>query len=331
MKNSSKLYNAIEKKVLILDGAMGSLIQTYKLNEKVFRGERFKDWHINLKGNYDILSITQPDIIKDVHKQYLEAGADIITTNTFNANLISMEDYDMHNFDLVYEMNLKSVQIARSICDEFSEKNKDKFRFVAGSVGPTNRTLSILGNDKNSTKRAVNFNYFVEAYTPQIKALLDGGADIILIETVVDTLVAKAALYVVQREAKERNIVIPIMLSGVFIDKVGITLSGKTIEDFISYFSNVELLTIGLNCSSAKSIFAQIEKIAKKSNFKISAYPNAGMPNKFGEYEETPQKMTIQIKQFLDNSYVNIVGGCCGTTPEHICEVAKLVENKACL
>ena len=328
MINSNKLYTTLENKVLVLDGAMGSLIQTHKLDEKGFRGKQFKDWHLDVKGNNDLLSLTQPDIIKSIHIQYLEAGADIIETNTFNANLISMEDYDMHQYDLVYEMNLKSAQIARGVCDEFSKKNKDKFRFVAGSIGPTNKTASMSPDVEDPGKRAVTFDDVVEAYTPQIKGLLDGGADIILIETVFDTLIAKAALFAVQQEAKERNIVIPIMVSGTVTDKSGRTLSGQTVEAFISSLSHVDLLTIGLNCSTgASDMLPHIAEMSKKSNFKISAHPNAGMPNQFGEYDETPDKMAVQVKKFLDNSYVNIIGGCCGTTPEHIREISKLTEN----
>ncbi len=328
MKNSSKLYSALKSRVLVLDGAMGSLIQTHKLDENGFRGEQFKNWHLDVKGNNDLLSITQPQIIESIHSQYLEAGADIVETNTFNANLISMEDYDMHTYDLVYEMNFKSAQIARKVCDDFSDKNPTKFRFVAGSMGPTNKTASMSPDVEDPGKRAVTFDDVVAGYTPQIKGLLDGGADIILVETVFDTLIAKAALFAVQREAEERNIVIPIMVSGTVTDKSGRTLSGQTVEAFISSLSHVDLLTIGLNCSTgASDMLPHIAEMSEKSNFKISAHPNAGMPNQFGEYDETPEKMAIQVKQFLDNSYVNIIGGCCGTTPEHIREIAKLAEQ----
>lgn len=328
MTNSNKLYTALNNKVLVLDGAMGSLIQSYKLSEDDFRGKRFANYHLDLKGNNDLLSITQPKVIEEIHKKYLEAGADIIETNTFNANLISMEDYDMHKYDLVYEMNLASASIARKLCDEFSEKNPAKFRFVAGSMGPTNKTASMSPDVEDPGKRAITFDDVVAAYTPQIRGLLDGGADIILIETVFDTLIAKAALYAVQQEAEKRNIKIPIMVSGTVVDKSGRTLSGQTVEAFISSLSHVDLLTIGLNCSTgAHDMLPHIAEMAEKSNFKISAHPNAGMPNQFGDYEETPDKMAVQVKQFLDNSYVNIIGGCCGTTPEHIHQIAKLAEK----
>ncbi|NPA45134.1 MAG: methionine synthase [Chlorobi bacterium] len=328
MKNSEKLYNALKNRVLVLDGAMGSLIQSYKLSEDDFRGERFANYHLDLSGNNDLLSITQPKVIEEIHRKYLEAGADIIETNTFNANLISMEDYDMHQYDLVYEMNLASAKIARKLCDEFSEKNPNKFRFVAGSVGPTNKTASMSPDVEDPGKRAVTFDDVVASYTPQIKGLLDGGADIILIETIFDTLIAKAALFALQSEAEKRNIKIPIMVSGTVTDKSGRTLSGQTVEAFISSLSHVDLLTIGLNCSTgAHDMLPHIAEMSEKSNFKISAHPNAGMPNQFGEYDETPDKMAIQVKQFLDNSYVNIIGGCCGTTPEHIREIVKLAKK----
>ncbi|MCF6366863.1 MAG: methionine synthase [Bacteroidales bacterium] len=328
MKNSNKLYTALKNKVLVLDGAMGSLIQSYKLSEKDFRGKRFADYHLDLKGNNDLLSITQPQVIEEIHRKYLEVGADILETNTFNANLISMEDYDMHQYDLVYEMNLKSAQIARNLCDEFSEKNLEKFRFVAGSVGPTNKTASMSPDVENPGMRAVNFDDVVDCYIPQIRGLLDGGADIILIETIFDTLNAKAALFAVQNEAEKRNIKIPIMVSGTVTDKSGRTLSGQTVGAFISSLSHIDLLTIGLNCSTgAHDMLPHIVEMSEKSNFKISAHPNAGMPNQFGEYDETPDKMAIQIKQFLDSSYVNIIGGCCGTTPEHIREIVKIADK----
>ncbi len=328
MKNSNKLYTALKNRVLVLDGAMGSLIQSYKLSEADFRGTRFVNYHLDLKGNNDLLSITQPKIIEEIHKKYLEVGADIIETNTFNANLISMEDYDMHQYDLVYEMNFASAKIARNLCDEFSERNPDKFRFVAGSVGPTNKTASMSPDVEDPGKRAVTFDDVVASYSPQIRGLLDGGVDIILIETIFDTLIAKAALFALQSETEKRNIKIPIMISGTVTDKSGRTLSGQTVEAFISSLSHVDLLTIGLNCSTgAHDMLPHIAEISEKSNFKISAHPNAGMPNQFGEYDETPEKMAVQVKQFLDNSYVNIIGGCCGTTPEHIREIVKLADK----
>ncbi|MCD4792951.1 MAG: methionine synthase [Bacteroidales bacterium] len=328
MKNSKKLYKVINNKVLVLDGAMGSLIQSYNLTEEDFRGKRFKDYHLDLKGNNDLLSITRPDIIEEIHGKYLEAGADIVETNTFNANLISMEDYDMNQYNLVYEMNLKSAQIARKICDKYSEQNPDKFCFVAGATGPTNKTASMSPDVEDPGKRAVTFDDVVAGYTPQIRGLLDGGSDIILIETIFDTLIAKAALYCVQQEAEKRNIKIPIMISGTVTDKSGRTLSGQTTEAFISSLSHVDLLTVGLNCSTgASDMLPHIAEMSKKSSFKICAYPNAGMPNQFGEYDETPKKMAVQIKQFLDSSYVNIIGGCCGTTPEHIREIVKLADK----
>lgn len=326
MKNNQILYREIEKRILVLDGAMGTMIQRYKLSESDFRGKRFQNFTSDLKGNNDLLSITRPDIIKEIHKKYLEAGADIIETNTFNANGISLEDYKMT--DLVYELNFESAKIAREICDKFSEENPEKFRFVAGAVGPTNKTASMSPDVENPAFRAVNFDDVVNAYKLQISGLLDGGSDIILIETIFDTLNAKAALYAVQIEAEKRNIKIPIMISGTVTDKSGRTLSGQTVEAFINSLSHVELLTIGLNCSTgAHDMLPHIIEMSEKSNFKISAYPNAGMPNELGQYDETPEKMAIQIKQFVENSHINIIGGCCGTTPEHIAKIAETVKN----
>jgi 5-methyltetrahydrofolate--homocysteine methyltransferase len=324
MRNNHVLYNCLNEKILVLDGAMGSLIQSFGLTEKDFRGERFKDHHIDLKGNNDLLCIIRPDIIKGIHEQYLEAGADIIETNTFNANKISMEDYDMQ--DLVYEMNFEAAKIAHNACKTFN--TEDKPRFVAGAIGPTNKTASMSSNVEDPGHRDVSFDDVVDAYTPQINGLLDGGADIILIETIFDTLNAKAALFALQSIAEDRNEKIPVMISGTVTDKSGRTLSGQTIEAFLNSMSHVDLLTIGLNCSTgAKDMLPHIVEMSQKSGFKISAYPNAGMPNQFGEYDETPLLMADQVKPLLDNSHVNIIGGCCGTTPEHIAELVKIAET----
>lgn len=326
MKNSEKLYKALSERILVLDGAMGTMIQRYKLEENDFRGERFSNHSVDLKGNNDLLSLVRPDIIEEIHAKYLEAGADIIETNTFNANGISMQDFFMEN--LVYEMNFRSAKIAREICDKFSRENPEKFRFVAGAIGPTNKTASMSPDVEKPEFRAVTFDDVLKAYEMQIKGLLDGGADILLIETIFDTLNAKAALYAVQVEAEKRNIKIPIMISGTVTDKSGRTLSGQTVEAFINSLSHVELLTIGLNCSTgAHDMLPHIIEMAEKSNFKISAYPNAGMPNELGQYDETPEKMSQQIKKFVENSHINIIGGCCGTTPEHIAKIAETVKN----
>jgi 5-methyltetrahydrofolate--homocysteine methyltransferase len=323
-KKRQDLYKLIKEKVLVLDGAMGSLIQSYGLSEYDFRGERFKDHKFDLKGNNDLLSIIRPDIILEIHKQYLEAGSDIIETNTFNANRISMADYGMQN--IVYEMNVAAADIALKACEEFSSKQKP--RFVAGAIGPTNKTASMSPDVEDPGFREVSFDDIIEAYTPQINGLLDGGADIILIETVFDTLNAKAALYAVQSIAEERGIKLPVMISGTVADKSGRTLSGQTVEAFINSMSHVDLLTIGLNCSfGAKEMLPHIIEMSKKSSFNISAYPNAGMPDQFGEYDETPKKMAIQVKPLLENAHVNIIGGCCGTTPDHIKKIAKLAEK----
>ncbi len=323
MKNSKQLYRQLAKNVLVLDGAMGTMIQQYKLSEADFRGERFKNWHCDVKGNNDLLSITRPEVIKAIHAEYLTAGSDIIETNTFNANTISMEDYDMQEF--VYEINLAAAKLAVEVCGEFIQKTPNKFRFVAGSIGPTNKTASMSADVENPGHRAVSFDDVVNCYIPQIKGLLDGGADILMIETIFDTLNAKAALYAVQNEAQLRNIKIPVMISGTVTDKSGRTLSGQTVEAFINSLSHVELLSIGLNCSTgAHDMLPHIAEMAKKSKFRISAYPNAGMPNQFGEYDETPEKMGKQIQDFLDAGHLNLIGGCCGTSPAHIKVIAQI-------
>jgi len=326
MKNSKQLYNQLSKKVLVLDGAMGTMIQKYKLTEADFRGERFKNYHKDVKGNNDLLSITQPHVIKAIHSEYLEAGSDVIETNTFNANIISMGDYEME--DLVYEMNLASAKLAVEVADEFTKKNTNKKRFVAGSIGPTNKTASMSSEVEDPGHREVSFDDVANSYTPQIKGLLDGGADILMIETIFDTLNAKAALYAVQEEAENRGSKIPIMISGTVTDKSGRTLSGQTVEAFINSLSHVELLSIGLNCSTGThDMFPHIAEMAKKSKFRISAYPNAGMPNQFGEYDETPEKMGVQIQDLLDAGHLNLIGGCCGTSPAHIKVIAEIADN----
>ncbi len=326
MKNTKTLYNALENRILILDGAMGTMIQQYKLTEKDFRGNCFIDSEFEQKGNNDLLSITQPKIISEIHRKYLEAGADIIETNTFNSNSISMQDYGME--DLVYELNFASAEIAREIADKYTEKTPKKPRFVAGSIGPTNKTASMSPDVENPGYRVVSFDDFVKSYTVQINGLLAGGVDIILIETIFDTLNAKAALYAVQKIAEERNIKIPVMISGTVADKSGRTLSGQKIDAFVNSLSHIDLLSIGLNCSfGAKDMLPHIIELGQKTNFKISAYPNAGMPNRFGEYDQTPEIMAERISEMITGNHVNIIGGCCGTSPEHIKAISKLAEN----
>ncbi len=316
----------LEKRVLVIDGAMGSMIQQYKLTEKDFRGKRFADWHKDLQGNNDLLSITKPEIIKTIHKEYLKAGADIIETNTFSATSIAMADYGME--DLAYELNFESAKIAKESIQEFQKDFGDKTpRFVAGAFGPTNRTLSLSPNVNDPGYRAITFDELVEAYTVQAKGLIDGGADLLLVETIFDTLNAKAALFAIQDVCKEKNIKMPVMVSGTITDASGRTLSGQTTEAFLNSVSHIDLLSVGLNCAlGAKDMRPYLEELSNKAPFYVSAYPNAGLPNQFGEYDQDAHEMGHQIEDFLKAGFINIVGGCCGTTPEHIKRIAELAK-----
>jgi 5-methyltetrahydrofolate--homocysteine methyltransferase len=326
MSNKSKIYEELEKRVLILDGAMGTMIQQYDLEEKDFRGERFKSSTICLKGNNDLLSLTQPHIIREIHEAYLEAGADIIETNTFNANAISQADYNLQK--LVYELNLKSARIAKEVAEHSTSKTPQKPRFVAGALGPTNKTASLSPDINNPGFRAASFDDFYKAYYEQAEGLLDGGADILLVETIFDTLNAKAALQAINDILRTRNVEIPVMVSVTISDVSGRTLSGQTTEAFLYSVSHIDLLSIGFNCAlGAKELRPFVEELSQKASFFTSVYPNAGLPNQFGEYEDTPEKMGVYIKDFLDNRFVNIVGGCCGTTPDHIRKFAELASN----
>ncbi len=326
-KQKYNVFTEIEKRILVLDGAMGSLIQEYKLSEEDFKGERFKDFPVDLKGNNDLLSITRPDVIKAIHEKYLEAGADIIETNTFNATAVSLADYQMEDF--AYEINLEAAKIARAAADKFTAQNPEKLRFVAGSMGPMNKTTSMSPDVNDPGYRAVSFDDVAEAYGIQVKGLLDGGVDILLVETIFDTLNAKAALFAIDTVLKERGLdEFPVMVSGTISDRSGRTLSGQTIEAFLNSLSHIKLLSIGLNCAfGAHDLHPYVEELAEKAPFYISAYPNAGLPNELGEYDETPEKMGLQVSEYLDNEHVNIIGGCCGTTPEHIKEIARLAAN----
>ncbi|MES2836280.1 MAG: methionine synthase [Bacteroidota bacterium] len=319
----------LEKRILVIDGAMGSLIQQYKLEEKDFRGKRFSDFHKDVKGNNDLLSITQPQIIKTIHKEYLKAGADIIETNTFSATSIAMADYDMQH--IVYELNFESAKIAKEAISEFLASPEGQGRdcaFVAGAIGPTNRTLSLSPDVNDPGFRAITWDELVEAYTEQIRGLIDGGADVILIETVFDTLNAKAALFAIQNYCEKINRKMPVMVSGTITDASGRTLSGQTTEAFLNSISHVDLLSVGLNCAlGAKEMRPYIKEISEKSPFFVSAYPNAGLPNQFGEYDETPEDMGNHVHDFIENGFLNIVGGCCGTTPAHIKKIAELAKK----
>ncbi len=318
-----QLEKILEQRIMILDGAMGTMIQAYKFSEEDYRGERFKDYEILLKGNNDLLTLTQPEAIKEIHKKYLAAGADIIETNTFSGTTIAMADYGMEA--LVYELNYESARLAREAADEFTAMEPHKPRFVAGSMGPTNKTASMSPDVNDPGFRAVTFDELRSAYKQQAEALLDGGADILLVETVFDTLNAKAGLFAIEEIKEERGIDIPIMLSGTITDASGRTLSGQTAEAFLISVSHIPLLTVGFNCAlGANLLQPHLEAIAPKTDFAISAHPNAGLPNAFGEYDETPQQMGAQIEAYMKRNLVNIVGGCCGTTPEHISVIAAI-------
>jgi 5-methyltetrahydrofolate--homocysteine methyltransferase len=320
----------LQQRVLVIDGAMGTMIQRYKLQEADYRGERFKDWESDLKGNNDLLVLTQPNIIKEIHKQYIYAGADIIETNTFNAQKISLADYRMEH--LAYEINFEAAKIAKQAVVEFiSSPNgggREGVVYVAGAIGPTNRTLSLSPDINNPGYRAIKWDELVDAYIEQVNGLVDGGVDLLLVETIFDTLNAKAALFAIQSVFEHKKVELPIMISGTITDASGRTLSGQTVEAFLNSVSHVNLLSIGLNCAlGAKDMRPYLKELSEKAPFYISAYPNAGLPNQFGEYDESPHDMACQIHDFLESGFVNIVGGCCGTTPEHIAHIAEHARN----
>jgi 5-methyltetrahydrofolate--homocysteine methyltransferase len=323
------IQQELEKRVLVIDGAMGSMIQQYKLEEKDFRGKRFADWPKDLQGNNDLLSITQPQIIKTIHKEYLKAGADIIETNTFSATTVAMADYDMQS--LAYELNYGSAKIAKEAIQEFYKEYPEFAsipKFVAGALGPTNRTLSLSPNVNDPGFRAITFDELVTAYTEQVKGLIDGGADLLLVETIFDTLNAKAALFAIQNYCEKIDRKMPVMVSGTITDASGRTLSGQTTEAFLNSVSHVELLSVGLNCAlGAKDMRPYLEELSDKAPFYVSAYPNAGLPNQFGEYDQDAHEMGHQIEDFLKAGFINIVGGCCGTTPSHIKRIAELAKQ----
>lgn len=316
----------LKERILVLDGAMGTMLQQYNFTEADFRGERFKNFESPLKGNNDLLSLTQPEAIKEVHRKYFKAGADIVETNTFSGTSIAMADYKMEN--LVYELNYESAKIAKEAADEFSQSEPQKPRFVAGSMGPTNRTASMSPDVNDPGFRAVTFEDLRVAYKEQAEALIDGGVDLLLVETVFDTLNAKAALFAIEEVKAERNIEIPVMLSGTITDASGRTLSGQTAEAFLISVSHIPLLTIGFNCAlGANLLQPHLEAISNKTAFAISAHPNAGLPNAFGEYDESPEQMAEQIEAYLKKDLINIIGGCCGTTPAHITAIAELAKR----
>ena len=316
----------LKERILVLDGAMGTMIQQYQLQEEEFRGEEFKDYTKPLKGNLDVLSITQPHIIKEIHLKYLEAGADIIETNTFSGTSIAQSDYNLENE--VYRMNFESAKIARIAVDEYNIITPDKPRFVAGAMGPTNQTASLSPKVNDPGYRAITFDKLADAYYEQVVGLVEGGVDILLVETIFDTLNAKAALYAIDRFQNERNIEIPIMVSGTITDASGRTLSGQTAEAFLISVSHLPLLSVGFNCSlGAREMEQHVQWLGEHAGFFVSAHPNAGLPNEFGEYDEQPEDTATQLDIWLKNGWVNIIGGCCGTTPDHIRHIAKKAEK----
>lgn len=316
----------LRQRILVLDGAMGTMIQRYKLEEEDFRGERFRNHTRSLKGNNDLLSITRPDVIREIHRQYLEVGADILETNTFSSNYIAQADYDLQ--DACYDLNFSSAKLAREVADEFTAKDPSKPRFVAGAMGPTNKVASMSPDVNNPGYRAITFDELVKAFHEQAKGLLDGGVDVFLVETITDTLNAKAALFAIQNLFEETGKDIPIMISGTITDASGRTLSGQTTEAFLVSLSHVPLLSIGLNCAlGASALRPYLQVLNQQAPFFVSAYPNAGLPNEFGQYDQTPEEMSAQVEEYLKEGLVNILGGCCGTTPEHIKAIVELTKK----
>ncbi len=321
-----KIEEIAKKRILILDGAMGTMIQKHQLNEEDFRIGWFENHTSPLKGNNDLLSLTRPDIIKDIHAAFFEAGADIVETNTFSGTSIAQLDYGLENY--AYDINFHGAKIAKEIAIEFTKREPSKPRFVAGSVGPTNRTASISPDVNDPGYRNVNFEQLQIAFQEQVKALVDGGVDILFVETIFDTLNAKAALYAISQVFKEIKKSLPVMVSGTITDASGRTLTGQTTEAFLVSMSHFPLLSIGLNCAlGAKEMKPYLKTLSKKSSFLISAHPNAGLPNEFGQYDDTPKIMVEQIREFLNDGLINIIGGCCGTTPEHIRAITKLAQE----
>ena len=321
------LKECASERILIIDGAMGTMIQRYKLQESDYRGERFANYHTDVKGNSDLLSITQPAIIEAIHREYLEAGADIIETNTFSSTVIAQADYDMQH--LAAEMNTASVQIARRAADDYTRRNPDKPRFVAGAIGPLNKTLSISPDVNNPGFRSVTFDEVVNAYYEQVKALSEAGADLLLIETIFDTLNSKGAIFAIKKYFRDSGKPeLPVMISGTITDASGRTLSGQTLEAFYISVMHAKPFSIGLNCALGGSqMRPYIEELANIASCYVSCYPNAGLPNTFGEYDEQPHETAHIIEDFAREGFVNIVGGCCGTTPDHIRHIAENVKS----
>jgi 5-methyltetrahydrofolate--homocysteine methyltransferase len=319
----------LSKRILVIDGAMGTMIQRYKLTEEDYRGERFKDWPSDIKGNNEILSLTKPEVIGAIHREYLEAGADILETNTFSATVIAQGEYGMQAF--AYEENVASARIARQATDEYTAKDPSKPRFVAGAIGPLNKTLSLSPDVNNPGYRALTFDEAMEAYYEQVKGLVEGGVHLLLVETIFDTLNAKAAIYAIKKFFRDTNLPeLPIMISGTITDASGRTLSGQTLEAFYTSVMHARPLSIGLNCAlGASEMRAHIEELSQIAACYTSAYPNAGLPNAMGEYDETPSQTAHFLEEWAQQGFVNIVGGCCGTTPDHIKHIAEHVKSFA--
>ena len=324
VNRTAELKRLLADRILILDGGMGTMIQRYKLDEAAYRGERFKDWPSDLKGNNDLLVLTQPRIIAEIHQAYLDAGADIIETNSFNGTSVAMADYDMEA--LVYELNFESARLVKQLCEAETVKNPSKPRFCAGVLGPTNRTCSISPDVNDPGFRNISFDELVTAYTEAIRGLVDGGADLLLVETIFDTLNAKAAVFAIKQYFDDHGIELPIMISGTITDQSGRTLTGQTTEAFYNSLSHADPLSMGLNCALGPDLLRPyVEEMARVSSAFVSVHANAGLPNAFGGYDLTPQDMAVQVKEWAESGFVNIVGGCCGTTPAHIAEIARRV------
>ena len=322
------LDDIASKRIMVIDGAMGTMIQRHKLDEAGYRGERFKDWHRDLKGNNDLLILTQPAIISEIHEAYLAAGADLIETNTFNAQRISMADYGLE--DLSYEMNVEGARLAKAACVKWNKKTPEKPRFAVGALGPTNRTASISPDVNNPGYRNTSFDELRDIYKEQTRGLIDGGCDLIMIETVFDTLNAKAAGFAVLEVFDEMGVDLPLMISGTITDRSGRTLSGQTTEAFWYSMRHLKPWSIGLNCAlGAEAMRPYLAELSRIADTWVSAYPNAGLPNAMGEYDETPHEMACLIEPWAADGLVNIVGGCCGSTPDHIAHVREHVEKHA--
>lgn len=321
-----QIQDILKDRILVLDGAMGTMIQRHKLTEQDFRNEALKDHPHPLKGNNDLLSITRPDIIKDIHRKYFEAGADIAETNTFGSTTVAQADY--HLEFLVYQINFQAAKIAKEVAEEFTRKEPNKPRFVAGSMGPTTKLASMSPDVNNPGYRAITFDQLVVAFKEQAKGLMEGGVDMLLVETITDTLNAKAALFAIEELFEESGRSVPVMVSGTITDASGRILSGQTTEAFLISVSHVPLLSIGLNCAlGAAALRPYLQVLDEKSSFFVSAHPNAGLPNEFGQYDQTPDQMAKEIEEFLKEGLVNIVGGCCGSTPDHIRKIAEVASK----